>query len=192
MLTDINAIARQFDLRRVGSEYKGPCPICGGETNSTSNRVKVSSWCTVAMVVSLRSWLELRASGRTIAAAPGVEVGAVITAPNPRAAAAWALTREAQRDHPYLSRKAIQPHGIGVAASDFEYAPVNVRGRGNLLVVPSYLRGQLTTLQFIAEDGTKGFLRGAPQSGVNFTLFGSDTVWVVEGFATGASLTGTL
>lgn len=189
MLTDIHAIARQFDLRRVGSEYKGPCPICGGKDRFHVKQGKSQ------LLVHCRNGCEFRELARAAGLGQGrsllprrVDVGAVITAPNPCAAAAWALTREAQRDHPYLLRKAIQPHGIGVVASGFEYAPVNVGGRGDLLVVPGYLCGQLTTLQFIAEDGTKAFLKGAPQSGVNFTLCGSDTVWVVEGFATGASL----
>ena len=31
-------------------------------------------------------------------------------------------------------------------------------------------------------------MTGAPQAGVNFTFAGGDRVWIVEGFATGASL----
>ena len=113
-----------------------------------------------------------------------------VEAPKPHKTAVdiWSLTTAAQDNHGYLVRKGIQPHGIGVLGSEFALAPPNVKRRGNLLVIPSYREGELTTLQFIAEDGTKGFLKGAPQSGVNFTFFGKPSVWIVEGFATGASL----
>jgi len=189
MLTDINSIARRLDLRRNGAEYKGPCPICGGtdrfhvKQGSSNLLLHCRNGCEfkdLAQAVGLeqeRPLLPRRA-----------EVVAEMPTPNARAVEVWGLTSAAQPNHPYLVRKAIKPHGIGVVGAEFELAPGNVRGRGNLLVTPCYWRGQLTTLQFVGEDGTKGFLKGAPQAGVNFTFAGGDSVWLVEGFATGASL----
>mgnify|MGYP000090569661 CR=1 FL=1 len=189
MLTNITETAQRLGLRRNGTQYEGACLLCGGtdrfhiKQGHSQILLHCRNGCDfkdLAQAVGLeqeRPLLPRRA-----------EVVAEMPTPNARAVELWGLTTAAQPNHPYLVRKRIKPHGIGVVGTEFEHAPGNVRGRGNLLVVPSYRRGQLTTLQFIGEDGTKGFLPGAPQAGVNFTFAGGDSVWIVEGFATGASL----
>ena len=189
MLTDIKSIARRLDLRRNGAEHKGPCPICGGvdRFHVKQGNSKLLLHCRNGC--DFKDLAEAAGLGQERSPLPQrIDVVAEIPKPNLRAVALWGLTSASPSNHPYLLRKGIQPHGVGVVGTEFEHAPGNVRGRGNLLVVPCYRRGQLTTLQFIGEDGAKGFLTGAPQAGVTFTFAGGDAVWIVEGFATGASL----
>lgn len=184
------SIAARFDLKRAGSEWKGPCPVCGGH-----DRFHVKNGAS-QLILYCRYGCEYRDLANAVGLQSRIKHNApklvvhneLPPQPNARAVAAWGLTNAAQTNHPYLVRKGIQPHGIGVVGPLFDCAPINVRGRGNLLTIPCYAQGELATLQFIGEDGTKGFLKGAPQSGVNFTFVGANQVWVVEGFATGASL----
>ena len=190
MLTDITEIAQRLGLRKNGSEYKGPCPICGGvdrfhiKQGHSQPLIYCRNGCAfpgLAQAVGIEQERPLLPRR--------VEVVAEMPTPNARAVEAWGLTSAAQPNHLYLVRKRIKPHGIGVVGPDFKYAPSNVKGRGNLLVIPCYRRGHLTTLQFIPEySREKGFLWGGKQTGVNFTFAGGDAVWIVEGFATGASL----
>lgn len=79
-------------------------------------------------------------------------------------------------DHPYLVRKDIQAHGM------------RVDRHGNL-VVPVYVRRALVSLQFIAPDGSKRFLRGGRTQGGYCPISGDrSSVILCEGFATGATL----
>ena len=105
-----------------------------------------------------------------------------------RASEAWKLATPAPENHPYLQRKRIKAHGIGVLGGQYSCAPSRVKGRGNLLVIPVRAEA-LHSVQFIAEDGTKAFIRGSQRPG-GFHAIGEDStrIWLVEGFATGASL----
>ncbi|MFA7330405.1 MAG: DUF3987 domain-containing protein [Candidatus Delongbacteria bacterium] len=81
------------------------------------------------------------------------------------------------REHPYLARKQIQPHGARVH-----------EGR---LVVPLRLGGELHSLQFIGEDGSKRFLTGGRVAGCYCSLGkmkDARALCITEGFATGASI----
>lgn len=96
--------------------------------------------------------------------------------------AQWLLdgTRPASPDHPYLTRKGVQPHG---AREDL---------RGNL-VVPLHdaATGALRNLQTIAPDGTKLYLGGAQKVGVAYAIGRTAPdrpIAVAEGFATAASV----
>ena len=93
-----------------------------------------------------------------------------------RARRIWDQALEPDQAHRYLRGKAIGIHGI--------------RQHDDTLVVP--LRdyaGKLWSLQFIAPDGTKRFLRSGRVKGL-FYVVGARTprIWIAEGFATAASL----
>ena len=80
------------------------------------------------------------------------------------------------RQHQYLITKRIKPHGA--------------RLYHDALVIPLIAEsGVIVNLQFIAADGQKRFLSGGRKKGC-FAAIGepTETILIVEGFATGASL----
>lgn len=92
-----------------------------------------------------------------------------------KAAEVWAKAAPAE-EHPYLKHKAVKPHGL--------------RQSGNDLLVPvRNKQGELTSLQFIAPDGSKKFLSdGRIKNGYFSIGKPADVICVAEGFATGASV----
>ena len=97
-----------------------------------------------------------------------------------RKTAAWIMQRAspAEVSNAYLAKKCVQPHG-------------ELRQWRGLLVVP--LRdaaGQLHSLQFIGDDGTKRFLTGGRIAGCFFTLAekSNGPLVIAEGYATAASI----
>lgn len=95
-----------------------------------------------------------------------------------RAQRIWgAATNIGADEHPYLKRKGIKAHGARL-------------GRHGLLIVPAYdAQGELQTLQFIAADGTKRFLRGGKKAGASYLVGLSGVhLLIAEGFATACSL----
>ena len=100
-----------------------------------------------------------------------------------KAQALWQKAKPANPQHPYLLRKQIRPIGI--------------RQLGQYLLIPlRNYQNQLVSLQFIAENGSKRFLKGTPKKG-NFLVLGespsaSKHAYVVEGYATGVSLISSL
>jgi len=91
----------------------------------------------------------------------------------------WASAQAASPDHPYLQRKGIGAHGA------------RVTGDGRL-VVPLYGQdGSLSSLQYIAHDGSKLYHPGG-QTGGKFWMLGTldepGTLYVAEGFATAATI----
>lgn len=92
-----------------------------------------------------------------------------------RAESIWTQAASAS-GHPYLARKNVAPHGTRIFKQR--------------LVIP--LRdaiGDLRSLQFIEEDGTKRFLPGGQVRGSHFMIGESaGTICIAEGFATGASI----
>lgn len=78
--------------------------------------------------------------------------------------------------HPYLAAKNVGPHGTRVH-------------RGLLLVPIRDLTGVLHSIQFIAADGGKKFLKGGRVAGCSYTVGPTtDTVGIAEGFATAATV----
>ena len=93
-----------------------------------------------------------------------------------RARRIWDQGLEPDIQHPYLRGKAVGAYGI--------------RQHQDALVIPlKDVAGKLLSLQFIAPDGQKRFLRGGRVKGL-FHVIGPRTpcVWLAEGFATAASL----
>ncbi len=91
----------------------------------------------------------------------------------------WNSAHAASPEHPYLKRKGIQTHGA------------RVTGDGRL-VVPLYdADGALSSLQYIAHDGSKLYHSGG-QTGGKYWMVGTidepGAVYVAEGFATAATI----
>lgn len=89
----------------------------------------------------------------------------------------WQRSRPADPEHPYLTRKGCQPHGL--------------HQLGDTLLVPLIHAGQIVNLQRIATDGGKYFLPGGQVKGC-YALLGqlsaSQSLYLCEGWATGATL----
>jgi putative DNA primase/helicase len=105
-----------------------------------------------------------------------------------RAAAIWAeaKAKASPLAHPYLIRK-----GVGTVQGLRILDKPDPFGRRGSLVVPCYIRGQLSSLQFIDSLGDKRFLPGGKKRGGYFaigSLNGSGYVAIVEGIATGLSV----
>ena len=82
------------------------------------------------------------------------------------------------RKHPYLARKGVQSHGLRVSA------------HGNL-VIPLYTSsGKLASYQTITPSGAKRFLKDGRKHGCFYILgkITGGTIYIAEGFATGASI----
>jgi len=92
-----------------------------------------------------------------------------------RAAEIWAKAQPVA-EHPYLSAKGVDAHGLRCA--------------GDALIVPMYDgQGQLHSLQSISGDGSKRFLSGGQVSGCYYSIGTiNDVLCICEGFATGASI----
>ena len=95
------------------------------------------------------------------------------------AAHIWQTTADAAADHPYLTRKGVKPHGLHQTAD----------GR---LVMPIYVGDRLTSLQYIDGDGTKCFHAGGEVAAGYYMIpaaqHESRTLYICEGYATGASI----
>lgn len=105
-------------------------------------------------------------------AAREAEAGAAARA----AAGLWAAAGAADVAHPYLRARQVGVFGLRQAG-------------GALLVPMRDVQGRLRGLQRIFADGTKRFVRGTAKTGLFHRIGGDgDTVYVCEGYATGASL----
>lgn len=88
----------------------------------------------------------------------------------------WEGAPVAPENHPYLQAKKIKPHGL------------RVTGDGRL-IMPIYTGADITSLQYIGADGKKEFHGGGAVAGGYFRIPGdAATRYIVEGFATGASV----
>lgn len=95
------------------------------------------------------------------------------------AAHIWQTTADAAADHPYLTRKGVKSHGLHQTAD----------GR---LVMPIYVGDRLTSLQYIDGDGGKCFHSGGEVAAGYYMIPAaqreSRTLYICEGYATGASI----
>lgn len=96
------------------------------------------------------------------------------------AAAQWEAAPLASDEHPYLQRKGVTNPGLRVASD----------GR---LMAPMYHGGELVSLQMIAPDGTKRFLKGGKTGAAWWAIGGAfdastPRMYVAEGVATAASV----
>lgn len=97
-----------------------------------------------------------------------------------KAQAEWDAAALASDDHPYLVAKKVGSHGI-----------LRVAGDGRL-IAPVFIDGELSSLQFIAADGSKLFLKGGAVSGgycvVGGSIRDSRVLYLCEGVATAISI----
>jgi len=101
-------------------------------------------------------------------------------------ASALEATQPAIADHPYLKRKAIQPHGIKVYHGSLSIGGMPCNGS---LMIPMKLNGKITSLQFINKVGEKRFLANGEKGGYLIgRIEAGKPVCICEGFATGASI----
>ena len=77
--------------------------------------------------------------------------------------------------HPYLIKKGVKAHGARLY-------------KGMLLIPVLDKDGEIISLQFIAPDGNKRFLKGGTVAGGRFEIPGEGEPILCEGFATGASI----
>lgn len=90
----------------------------------------------------------------------------------------WGEATGADPAHPYLQRKGISPHGA------------RTTGDGRLIVPLYSAAGDLTSLQYISAD-EKRYHPGGSVKGCSWTLgevTSGETVFIAEGYATGATI----
>ena len=105
-----------------------------------------------------------------------VEQASVHASARQRAAKLWALAHPATNAHPYLQRKRIGAYGIRQLQK-------------SLVIAARDAHGELHTLQFISEDGSKRFLTGGRIVGCYFAIGRPvDTLLLCEGLATASTL----
>ncbi|WON74467.1 DUF3987 domain-containing protein [Nitrosospira sp. Is2] len=93
-----------------------------------------------------------------------------------KAAEIYSRAGNAKADHPYLVKKGVSPRG-------------GVKQLGKQLIVPVYIEDELTSLQFIKEDGTKRFLSGGEiRGGCCMVGTPAKVLCIAEGYATGCSI----
>ncbi|MEO5333003.1 MAG: AAA family ATPase, partial [Magnetococcus sp. YQC-5] len=102
-------------------------------------------------------------------------------------AAIWAACQSAPDDHPYLTKKRVQAHGLRLYRGSMAIANAPVDGA---LVVP--LRnagGDIQSLQFITPDGKKLLLPNHQKKGALHAIGNlTEIICIAEGFATAASI----
>ena len=92
----------------------------------------------------------------------------------------WSEGGAASPEHPYLAKKGIEPHGA------------RVTGDGRLMVPLYNGNGELSSIQYIDQDGGKLYHPGGATSAC-FNVLGVlddvDAIYIAEGFATAATIT---
>lgn len=113
------------------------------------------------------------------------------------AAEAWGIASE--RAHAYLSTKGVESYGLRVATRDTRARlwsseegewldSVLVARRGELLLPMRDAEGRLWNLQRIDAKGGKRFISGGRVKGTFCRIDGEGLAWLVEGYATGATV----
>ncbi|MDM0077469.1 DUF3987 domain-containing protein [Variovorax sp. J2P1-59] len=88
----------------------------------------------------------------------------------------WSKSKPAAHDHPYLIKKGVNNYGLRVEG-------------GDLIVPIKDMKGKLTTVQRIDVNGKKRFLPDGRKRGCYFGIGKpAGTIYIVEGYATGASV----
>ena len=192
MLTDITEIAQRLGLRKNGSEYKrARVRSAVAWIDSISSKAIASLSSTAATGARFQAWRRAVGIEQERPLLPRrVEVVAEMPTPNARAVEAWGLTSAAQPNHLYLVRKRIKPHGHWRSGPRFQVCAKQCKRPRQFARDPllSARTPDHTAIHSRVQQGKKAFYGGGKQTGVNFTFAGGDAVWIVEGFATGASL----
>ncbi len=87
----------------------------------------------------------------------------------------WDRSTPAREKHAYLTRKQVKAHGI--------------RQQGDDLIIPVRINGELSSIQRIKSDDGKRFLTEGAIAGGYFSIGTPDSrIYIVEGYATGATI----
>lgn len=108
-------------------------------------------------------------------------------------------TAEPANTHPYLSDKAVRAYGLRIAtASSCARLYSDEQGKwldkatvvtaGDLLIPVTNVAGKIINLQRITSTGQKRFLIGGQKKGGFFRIPGEGMAFLVEGYATGATV----
>lgn len=107
----------------------------------------------------------------------------------------WKSAVQVPHSHSYLATKKITEHGeiaymSTISCCDFFMDESRTTQLRDVLLIPLYdQNGDIQSLQAIAPNGKKFFMKGGKMTGGRFTFAGTtDTVYLCEGYATGASL----
>ncbi|EOW4146841.1 toprim domain-containing protein [Vibrio parahaemolyticus] len=107
----------------------------------------------------------------------------------------WKNSVHTPLSHSYLETKKITEHGDiaympAVSCRDFFMDKSRTTELRDVLLIPLHDQdGAIQSLQAITPNGKKFFMKGGKMSGGRFTFSGTtDTVYLCEGYATGASL----
>ncbi|WP_318445728.1 DUF5906 domain-containing protein [Photobacterium leiognathi] len=111
------------------------------------------------------------------------------------ASSVWAEAMEASAHHPYLKRKMLTKLGNikyanAIPCRDFFANKDKQTSLTNVILIPVLnAEGQIQSLQAINGRGDKFFMKGGKTKHGRFTLHGeNDTIYVCEGYATGATV----
>ena len=146
-----------------------------GSWKGTPDRVVWSSKRTESMSPAERAKMEERIAAAKIARDEDTKQRQQAAAIE--ATKFWESAKPAQPDHDYFKRKKINPY--------------IARQIGDTIVLPVYCADSdsLSSIQRITPDGDKKFLSGGKTGGCYCKIEGdSETIYIVEGYATGATV----
>jgi len=154
------------------------------------------SWNRPERRLSAAEIAAMREASRKKAEAAAAEKAAEHTKAAERADTIWNAAQPA-KEHAYLARKGVAPHGLRVGSWDVvipETGEIRQVSNNALLVPIRDRTGRIHSLQAIMPNGNKFYLAGGAKTG-NFYAIGKPQeqnghkIWVLaEGFATAASI----
>jgi len=166
------------------SDFQGAGQSSGSSSEQRSRYAEKVAQAAAEAATRKATNEECRKQGREAAAAA--------------AAQAWSAAA-ASKPHPYLSAKGVENYGLKVATADLvarlwsaedgEWKDgVTVVRRGELLLPMKDAEGRLWNLQRIDAKGRKRFIMGGRVKGTFCRIEGEGEAWLVEGYATGATV----
>ena len=180
----------KVQLKKSGSEWSGPCPLCGGDdrfhVREVDGRALVGCrGCIDGLPAAARSrrYVEIVKSVfedepipfRPITRKPRTSARDQRVLAKAIKKAQWIIDHSTTSTHQYLIRKGFPDHK-------------SLTWEEKLVIPIRDWQGTLLSVQLIQEDGTKRFLRHTKVKGGRFVLGSGPERWVVEGFATGLSI----
>ena len=184
----------RLDLKRDGTEWKGPCPSCGGD-----DRFHLKPGGKYGVLIGCRGCIDHLSAGVKKAAYLKI-VTAVFGTDRPleRPKRDWRLERArikhareraiaaAGHAHKMIREAKVLPHPY-LAAKGFEHRRGLVLD--DLLLIPARdEQGRLLSLQTISADGEKLYLPGGRMKGARLHLGRERERWICEGYATALSV----
>ena len=185
--------AKALNLKKIGSQYSGPCPLCGGSdrfhVQDSGNKTLVGCRGCIdgespetrrsRFLKIVKGTFGERATLRPLPSSKRKQRKAQPSQEENWKKAAQNAKRMIARckldTHPYMERKGLEDVRVLVYEGDI-FVPIRD------------IRGQLMSAQLIKEYGEKKFLPGGKVKGGRFMLGRGREPWTVEGLATGFSV----